>query len=96
MTIQGGFLAKSAPDLAGDGLRQDNVSKHKKEGAGSAPSLLFASDLLIQDLRAIFCAALRFERNGVYRHSLTSTKCPAIAAAAAIAGDTRWVRPLKP
>src|SRR5580704_14408121 len=25
-----------------------------------------------------------------------STKCPAIAAAAAIAGDTRWVRPLKP
>ena len=28
------------------------------------------------------------------RHSRTSTKCPAIAAAAAIAGDTRWVRPL--
>src|SRR5262249_1902967 len=27
-------------------------------------------------------------------HSRTSTKCPAIAAAAAIAGDTRWVRPL--
>src|SRR5215472_6945444 len=31
-----------------------------------------------------------------YRQSLTSTKCPAIAAAAAIAGDTRCVRPLKP
>src|SRR5262249_53006999 len=29
-------------------------------------------------------------------HSRTSTKCPAIAAAAAIAGDTRWVRPLYP
>jgi hypothetical protein len=29
-----------------------------------------------------------------YFHSRTSTKCPAIAAAAAIAGDTRWVRPL--
>ena len=27
-------------------------------------------------------------------HSRTSTKWPAIAAAAAIAGDTRWVRPL--
>ena len=27
-------------------------------------------------------------------HSLTSTKCPATAAAAAIAGETRWVRPL--
>src|SRR6266404_3992180 len=32
----------------------------------------------------------------LYRHSLISTKCPAIAAAAAIAGDTRWVRPLNP
>src|SRR5215211_7337275 len=31
-----------------------------------------------------------------YLHSLTSTKCPAIAAAAAMAGDTRWVRPLNP
>src|SRR5439155_1356001 len=29
-----------------------------------------------------------------YVHSRTSTKCPAIAAAAAIAGDTKWVRPL--
>ena len=29
-----------------------------------------------------------------YFHSRTSTKCPAIAAAAAMAGDTRWVRPL--
>ena len=29
-----------------------------------------------------------------YFHSRTSTKCPAIAAAAAIAGDTRCVRPL--
>ena len=29
-------------------------------------------------------------------HSRTSTNLPAIAAAAAIAGDTRWVRPLKP
>src|SRR6185437_14493959 len=34
--------------------------------------------------------------DGVQRHSRTSTKWPAIAAAAAIAGDTRWVRPLKP
>jgi hypothetical protein len=31
---------------------------------------------------------------GPQRQSRTSTKCPAIAAAAAIAGDTRWVRPL--
>ena len=31
---------------------------------------------------------------GFYFHSRTSTKCPAIAAAAAIAGDTRCVRPL--
>ena len=29
-----------------------------------------------------------------YCHSRTSTKWPAIAAAAAIAGETRWVRPL--
>ncbi len=29
-------------------------------------------------------------------HSRTSTKCPATAAAAAIAGLTRWVRPPKP
>ena len=29
-------------------------------------------------------------------HSRMSTKWPATAAAAAIAGDTRWVRPLKP
>src|SRR5262245_5079702 len=29
-------------------------------------------------------------------HSLISTKWPAMAAAAAIAGETRWVRPLKP
>jgi len=29
-------------------------------------------------------------------HSRISTKCPAIAAAAAIAGETRCVRPLKP
>src|SRR3954451_13337905 len=31
-----------------------------------------------------------------YRQSRISTKCPAIAAAAAIAGDTRCVLPLKP
>jgi hypothetical protein len=31
---------------------------------------------------------------GSYRQSRTSTKRPAIAAAAAIAGETRWVRPL--
>jgi len=29
-----------------------------------------------------------------YFHALTSTKCPVIAAAAAMAGETRWVRPL--
>src|SRR5262249_49937861 len=29
-------------------------------------------------------------------HSRTSTKCPAIAAAAAIAGGTKWVRPFEP
>ena len=39
------------------------------------------------DLRVVLAA---------YRQSLTSTKCPAIAAAAAIAGETRCVRPLKP
>ena len=33
-------------------------------------------------------------KNRVHFHSRTSTKCPAIAAAAAMAGDTRWVRPL--
>src|SRR5437879_1549371 len=37
----------------------------------------------------------RLELEG-YRHCLTSTKWPAIAAAAAIAGETRWVRPLNP
>ena len=31
-----------------------------------------------------------------YRHSRISTKWPAIAAAAAMAGETRWERPLKP
>src|SRR3954453_19086103 len=30
-------------------------------------------------------------QGAAYRHSLMSTKWPAIAAAAAIAGDTRWV-----
>ena len=34
--------------------------------------------------------------SGLQRQSRTSTKWPAIAAAAAIAGDTKWVRPLKP
>src|SRR6266851_8432907 len=32
----------------------------------------------------------------LYSHSLTSTKCPAIAAAAAMAGLTRCVRPPRP
>jgi hypothetical protein len=32
--------------------------------------------------------------SGAYRQLRTSTNLPAIAAAAAIAGDTRWVRPL--
>ena len=32
--------------------------------------------------------------HGLYRQSRTSTNRPAIAAAAAMAGDTRWVRPL--
>ena len=29
-------------------------------------------------------------------HSLMSTKCPSMAAAAAISGETRWVRPPRP
>ena len=37
---------------------------------------------------------LRCARETAQRHSRTSTKCPATAAAAAIAGVTRWVRPL--
>src|SRR5579872_4205234 len=41
-------------------------------------------------------ADLRKKGRLTYRHSLISTKCPAMAAAAAIAGETRWVRPLKP
>jgi len=45
-----------------------------------------------------FSAPRHFALNGyrfrLYRHSLTSTNRPAIAAAAAIAGETRWVRPL--
>ena len=39
-------------------------------------------------------AQLRRRWHSGYRHSLTSTNRPAIAAAAAIAGETRWVRPL--
>src|SRR3569832_1339120 len=40
--------------------------------------------------------SLQFASRPAQRHSLTATKWPAIAAAAAIAGDTRWVRPLNP
>ena len=41
----------------------------------------------------LFCR-LRVFGDRRYRHSRTSTKWPATAAAAAMAGDTRWVRPL--
>lgn len=37
-----------------------------------------------------------FRPNQAFGQSRISTKCPAIAAAAAMAGETRWVRPLKP
>src|SRR5713101_1176911 len=53
---------------------------------------LVCSQLLNDLLRG----CLELEARVDYRHSLMSTKCPAIAAAAAIAGETRWVRPLKP
>ena len=68
----------------------------KKRAPVRRPLCCLRPIFLIQDLGAIFREAFRFERKGVYRHSLTSTKWPAIAAAAAIAGETRWVRPLKP
>src|SRR5208337_1355821 len=42
------------------------------------------------------CALATPVENGHQRHSRTSTKRPAIAVAAAMAGETRWVRPLKP
>lgn len=41
--------------------------------------------------RRACCVSFKYPR---YFHSRTSTKCPAIAAAAAIAGETRCVRPL--
>src|SRR6202035_4379200 len=47
-----------------------------------------------QQLNGLLRESIEVER--IHRHSLMSTKCPAIAAAAAIAGETRWVRPLKP
>src|ERR1700716_2077849 len=39
-------------------------------------------------------AATARRRQILQRQTLTSTNLPATAAAAAIAGDTRWVRPL--
>ena len=54
----------------------------------SAPNCLTTSFANASRLREGACAP--------YRQSRISTKCPAIAAAAAMAGDTRWVRPLKP
>ncbi len=47
------------------------------------------ADRSAQRIRRDTIAPLRF-----HFHSRTSTNCPAIAAAAAIAGETRWVRPL--
>src|SRR6476620_3108770 len=40
--------------------------------------------------------APRHDERGCYDSVRTATKCPAIAAAAAMAGETRCVRPLKP
>src|SRR5579871_5667535 len=39
---------------------------------------------------------VRTRRVGAHRHCLMSTKRPSIAAAAAICGETRWVRPPRP
>src|SRR5215472_11013106 len=58
---------------------------------------VYCLHMVFSENRFTLCAnaALRV-RIMRYRQSLTSTKCPAIAAAAAIAGETRCVRPLKP
>src|SRR5712672_930403 len=55
-------------------------------GAGPVPARIFCT----QPCRNKPCPY------DLYFHSLTSTKCPAIAAAAAIAGLTRCVRPPRP
>src|SRR3954447_4605932 len=59
---------------------------------------LLGDDLVRVDVRAVEHGhgagdhADRFHHS----HSLMSTKCPSIAAAAAISGETRWVRPPRP
>src|SRR4051794_16366083 len=54
--------------------------------------------LLRSLFQAVRCPETRLLRSlfQAWGHSRTSTKWPAIAAAAAMTGDTRWVRPRKP
>src|SRR3954452_9917777 len=59
---------------------------------------LLGDDLVGVDIRAVEHGHLAFDdADGLHHsHSLMSTKCPSMAAAAAISGETRWVRPPRP
>jgi hypothetical protein len=66
------------------------------EGAGRPPLtrlLLIDSRVALSRKGRGHCCSVALVQT-FQRHSRTSTKWPAMAAAAAMAGDTRWVRPL--
>jgi hypothetical protein len=77
-------------DASGAGLRLGTRACLAQRTLGISPGVA----LLVNEsppARRAFCVSFKDPR---YFHSRTSTKCPAIAAAPAIAGDTRCVRPL--
>src|SRR5262249_48075390 len=69
-----------------------------KAGALDRLQVPLRNDLVGVDVRAVERnqGRLQYRELVHQRHVLTSTKCPAIAAAAAIVGLTRWVRPPAP
>src|SRR6266481_5740646 len=85
--------------------RFQNASLLRQAGLKSPGLTRFLPQISLRNLRKLDCYANRYpsrikcgtgSARKRYFHSLISTKCPVIAAAAAIAGDTRWVRPLNP
>src|SRR6202000_6383 len=76
----------------------DHVDEFGLVGHGGCPRAMRMPPQCAPDsLTTPFAAASMLKRRGPLQcQSLISTKCPAIAAAAAIAGETRWVRPLNP
>src|SRR6185437_12822848 len=75
----------------------DHVDEFGLVGHGTLPAKRLAqAALCAQVVNGSLPEFVHVETSQSQRHSRTSTKCPAMAAAAAIAGETRCVRPLKP